>query len=1700
MTRSISKKEFDELRQRVNVLIVTAMQVEADAVNVVLDAEPFVEEIIPLYQQYRFGYFGKYLAAHLMCGQAGMNAATEITAALAELRGTGGSQSFYVLMPGIACGLKRSASDKTTIACEELEKYFSPSNQSELPLHIAELLRATLKTKNKTIVLPKYMTPETDDSASTQQIGDILVASSLWQHNFRATKVDRTENRGGRFAANRDRLNLLLEHAKEWQQTAPEADYGSRRCRVHSGLVISGDELLNHFNRREELRAEYKDAIGLDMEGHGLGTSVLSYSNKEREGQAWFLFAKGICDWGVGKGDGWQKKAAAASVSLLRFCLENPNFFPELIQPVKREAVTQVFTPSELPCNEEANAISDSGTSMVRKPPLDDALQACQQQVERSLPSDWRAELYVSRSDLAATFEEFRKSDRPLFVLIGNSGCGKSWECYAEAAERLNNSVRLLIRGTQLEQCRSLVDLIRESLSGVTRPDATAEELFQQLKGIASDTLHETFVLIADEVLLSSDPAAFEDKLEVLCQEAQHRGIKLALSVRSGVWQRLSQGKRLAPYLFRHVITPEQTDNTDKPDNTDKTNKLDKSRLYSYELTRLSDSEMQAMLVCRLPASSDVDKIALALRHSAFAALRNPYLLKIYIRQYLSGGNVKTPVAVDVDVLLDEEAQYRFNEVARRSACEPDEIDDLSKLLAAEMWHARRVGKPSGELVQSIDGVLAGFGRKVLPALQSEDILTRTADIKAPVGAVVYANPQFGDRLTALWLAGRMSQNEDVLAEMEPGLDDGIMTALVRQAIETVEPDAVKWAGHVLECDSRWLSALAQGLAQRQGDDWRIPAMLTAWSNRDETYSTWNAMRALGAMAGHSSYARAWIGTLYADEKETQALKGQFALSAALEIAPSWVKRRMLLRLRRDLQRPSGFMMSSENREQARYLSGALQPLQAVSHAEAAATAHWILAWFQSRYVSPRKPERMDVRETLGYEIDAIRGRVALFGNGADIPVLVQELGDENLWTRQAAARALLPVAEGRPEHIKEVVFHQAGTEQAVVGDVSRLLYFYTESDPESVIEAIQKGNMLHTRACGIALTLLAHIACIRPALVGNMLPGRLDTAFGSARTLLNELLAFTWWQYASQVPHDAHARSVLEELSGPLYEDIQNKNRAFAAYSASVAVLARIALDIGGMSAAAAEAPMIFHHLALETNHNFLYVQTLETCGRFASQIATHSLFTDWYRLLCQTAREDAEYNIHPADGSPSEWQFRVTNLATDWLCACAPYVDNPAAIVAALPPDWPLLRFCTALVHTRRITPEIIEQAGDVCAKHINVEGNISRDRDLFLYALREAALLPPAYAELLANRSLGTEARLSSLEADIRRAPETILETLHAHVNKENAVPILWEWACDATDWRAVLLSHTLRAMFSPVALSLRDCRCVCDQALTAIRGLPASRLKHEYQGVYTTLSAFCDTDKVEVPTLEFESDLLSQSHRVAIDIVRAFQHTPSFTAADCEKWICSGIGWVHDRHHWLENGSIVNGHGVAAETWYFPPALSIASLRSNQAEYVSGWMREQAAVQKLLSSGSCKNVMNGWHQHIQEPGKEELLTSALKEIDAQIACMPRNVRLNATRGEILLQLNHLERAQEVLQTCLTMPWYDAQVIAGAHYDLACCYARKGEAEQCRSELHLALPSLPHMGKKHVENDSDFTAVRGEQWFINLTEKLPDLLYFG
>ena len=116
-----------------------------------------------------------------------------------------------------------------------------------------------------------------------QKIGDILVSRELQDYDSQKKNEDITLPRGHKIPAG----NTLLNRFDNSSLTYENVD-------VELGLIISGGTLSNSKEFVAQLRNDYPEAIGGEMEGVGLQASCV------RKNKEWILI-KGICDWGQDK-------------------------------------------------------------------------------------------------------------------------------------------------------------------------------------------------------------------------------------------------------------------------------------------------------------------------------------------------------------------------------------------------------------------------------------------------------------------------------------------------------------------------------------------------------------------------------------------------------------------------------------------------------------------------------------------------------------------------------------------------------------------------------------------------------------------------------------------------------------------------------------------------------------------------------------------------------------------------------------------------------------------------------------------------------------------------------------------------------------------------------------------------------------------------------------------------------------------------------------------------------------------------------------------------------------------------------------------------------------------------------------------------------------------------------------------------------
>ena len=136
-----------------------------------------------------------------------------------------------------------------------------------------------------------------------QAIGDVLVSTQLWLYDLQRVGKDEIIPRGDKPHASARLVNYLRNAHPHW-----------KGARVRFGLVMSGDELVDNVDRRDQLRRFEPEVLGGEMEGAGLYVAC-------QDAKVDWILVKGICDWADGNKGGPDKDAhqALAAGNAARF-------------------------------------------------------------------------------------------------------------------------------------------------------------------------------------------------------------------------------------------------------------------------------------------------------------------------------------------------------------------------------------------------------------------------------------------------------------------------------------------------------------------------------------------------------------------------------------------------------------------------------------------------------------------------------------------------------------------------------------------------------------------------------------------------------------------------------------------------------------------------------------------------------------------------------------------------------------------------------------------------------------------------------------------------------------------------------------------------------------------------------------------------------------------------------------------------------------------------------------------------------------------------------------------------------------------------------------------------------------------------------------------------------------------------------------
>jgi hypothetical protein len=661
-------------------------------------------------------------------------------------------------------------------------------------------------------------------------------------------------------------------------------------------------------------------------------------------------------------------------------------------------------------------------------------------------------------------------------------------------------------------------------------------------------------------------------------------------------------------------------------------------KLYSFLLGDLVFEEVVEILKRRYPAAID-EKIALQLWAPAFAPLRNPFLLNLYLQQYgeVLGEPDGIPAPIEVDALVDKRVEHALLTVAGNLACDLHTIRKAFQALQHLIWEERTAAVTSLRAAKLLADQLLESGNAALREIQNAGLVTIV-----PAGSVELAEPTVAAHLFARDLEFRLRIGEDILHELLPEVDTDTVSSLLR-----IVPDPVTLAEKLVDRDHRWVVAVANGLAQVKlggSNDYKILAFLTVLTKfPDKKSASFEVFVALGQLAAREKRAWEWVTGLYLSDRIMERFQGGWALSTTTEFAPERVETVMRQRLELATKISDA---KREKREQ--WLQSALSPLLRFNNRSAAAAGKR-LAHEYGQVVGEGESR---LGQELLRDIDEVRGRAALLSGPDEINDLLMELENEEPGVRYRAASALRPILFEHPVPLIAALCLAIRRERNawVMNRLLWSVYRLEEAAPNDLLDAIEASFVVQWHeqyiTAAITLALLGDMADRDPSRVFRLLPPSFEGYLSMAKALLSEMLAYAWWRCSEQVPD---AQSHFATLLLPDLSDTPNEYRIFALRGAAIAQLGRMCLDAGISSK-----DLVGLHTAYPLEEAPAYYLNLdEFIQRHAATLREHPRCHQLCELLMSCLHEQINVMVHPG--------YRgLINARYFCACSCEDVLDH--------------------------------------------------------------------------------------------------------------------------------------------------------------------------------------------------------------------------------------------------------------------------------------------------------------------------------------------------------------------------------------------------------------------------------------------------------
>lgn len=283
MPNIYQEEGFDALKYKIiqnNILLVTATDLETAELHAALEPADDFDKLVKFHEGSLTFYFGKFGRYPVIHVQCSMGSMSRDSSIMTVSNALKVVEPKAVIMPGIAFGV----------------------------------------------------------DSEKQQIGDVLLAEAIQPYNNKRVGKDADEQRSYSSKSSKFLINRF-KNLKSWEYLLPNNNKSS----MIPTLLLSGEELIDNKNHRDELISLYPSAKGGEMEGAGVYAAC--------DGNVDCILVKGICDFADGnKGsnkDENQRLAMQASLSLCKELFSSKIAFKE-IGLVPQEVVCETIDVKEV--------------------------------------------------------------------------------------------------------------------------------------------------------------------------------------------------------------------------------------------------------------------------------------------------------------------------------------------------------------------------------------------------------------------------------------------------------------------------------------------------------------------------------------------------------------------------------------------------------------------------------------------------------------------------------------------------------------------------------------------------------------------------------------------------------------------------------------------------------------------------------------------------------------------------------------------------------------------------------------------------------------------------------------------------------------------------------------------------------------------------------------------------------------------------------------------------------------------------------------------------------------------------------------------------------------------------------------------------------------------------------------------------------